>query len=107
MLIDKEELDEYKLKIRTIASFKEEANDYEKKSVISGMIAGASTILTLNELVAFSGGEYNSVIHFFGIIGYSLLAAMGIYYNSIMKDKQNDCEEAILNLKKDLDKTIK
>ena len=107
MLIDKEGLDEYKLKIRTIASFQEEANDYKKKSIISGIIAGVSTILNLNEIIAFSSHKDNVLIHFIGIVGYSLLTSLGFYYNSIMKEKQNDCEETILNLKESLGKTSK
>ncbi len=107
MIIDKEGLDEYKLKIRTITSFQEEANDYKKKAIISGIIAGASTILNLNEIIAFSSNKDNVLIHFIGIVGYSLLTALGFYYNSIMKEKQSDCEETILNLKKSIGKTSK
>ena len=101
-MMDKKELDEYKLKIRTIASFQEEADEYKKKSIISGVVVGLSTMLNLNEIIALASSKDNTLIHFMGLIGYSILTAMGFYYNSIMKDKQSDCEEVVLNLKEDL-----
>lgn len=100
----KEELEEYSLKINTVAKYQKEANDYKKKAIFSGIVAGLGTILSVNEVILLSNSNSKNelIIHFLGILGYSLLTALGFYYNAIMKEKKEDCDNFVLALKENI-----
>ena len=98
----KEELEEYSLKINTIAKYQKESNDYKKKYIFSGLIAGLGTILSINEIIALSNTEDSMIIHFLGLIGCSLLTALGFYYSSIMKENKEESDKKVLYLKENL-----
>ena len=102
----KEELEEYSLKINNIAKYQKESNNYKKKYIFSGLVAGLGTVLSVNEIIALSNTNDSMVIHFLGLLGCSVLTALGFYYSSIMKEEKEECDKKVLILKENAKHTI-
>lgn len=101
-MMNQKELEEYSLKIKKVSHFQEEANKYKRKTILSGIIAGANMLLSINSLITSNIQGKNAT----GFIGYFLhIGLMGLAFTYMyeMKEKKEDFEKKVATYKKDIE----